>query len=112
MYSGVPIPTPVPVRVWPPGLLQDLGDPKIRQFRLAPFGQKDIRRLDVPVDDPFLVGIGQGLSDRQEETSRFSVWHGLLDGLSQASAGQKLHHQVWRSRVIAVINHLHDVRVR
>ena len=42
--------------------MQGPGDPEVGDDGLAP-GQHDILRLDIPMDDPVLVGVLQGAAD-------------------------------------------------
>ena len=89
MYSSVPTIAPSCGEQRPLGqpLVDRLGDAEVDDLghRLAVVERdQDVRRLDVAVDDPLLVGVLDRLADRDEQ----------LQPLARASAGLRSQYSV------------------
>jgi hypothetical protein len=94
MYAGVPI---TPRCGQAAGCRGQLGDAEVEQLDevalAAALHQDDVVGLEIAVDDPALVGGGQGVADLQADRQRALGRQGRLapDQLSEADPGQELH---------------------
>ena len=73
----------------------------------------DVSRLQVAVDDPFLMGVMHGLADRNEKGHALPhVVVVLFAVRGDGAALHQLHREKWRPHVrLAGVEHLGDVRV-
>ena len=119
MYSGVPtiVPKPVNRRVLgQPDRSVALATPKSMTLGTGLSSCKvdeDVRRLDVAVDDPLLVGMLDRLADRDEQLEPIRGDSSLVVAeLGERDALHKLHHEVRRTVLgRAGIEQLGDIRV-
>jgi hypothetical protein len=90
-----------------------LRQPEIGQARLALGGQQHVEGLDVAVDYPAAVGVGDGACQFHQEFGRLGRRErpAAPDSLGQGAAGEVLHGQVGVAAGLAEREHPHDVRV-
>jgi hypothetical protein len=68
-----------------------LGQPEVGDFRLALFGQQDVGRLEVAVDDACFVGVLDGPRQLLHKRRRLAKGQrAFLEALRQRTAGQEL----------------------
>ncbi len=82
----------------------EVGDPEVRQLRHAILAQEDVAGLDVPVDDPLRVGVGERVADGRDGAQDVGV--GQLagaEGRDEVAALHVLEHDV---RVVLVLDHV------
>ena len=89
-----------------------LGEPKIRQLRQAVFREQDVGWLDVAVDDPEFMGLGEAVAELASEV------YGLLERqcpvatpVEEAAAVHVFHDQERPVGSAAVVVDLDDVGV-
>src|ERR1700722_10039458 len=71
----------------------DLGDPKVEDFHLASWAEKDVGRLDVAVDDALGVCRLQRIGDLRRDVEQVRQIEPMMaaNHLSQGLAFEKLH---------------------
>ena len=89
------------------------GQPEVRHERLVRFVEEDVARLDVPVNQPVLVGVVQRLGHRRHEFHGLVQRHtGLLEPPGEVGAVDELRHDEAREPLGAAhVEHGQDVRV-
>ena len=100
-------------RAWRRGrLLGELGQAEVEELGLAPFGDEDVGRLDVPVDDPRPVGRLERIGDLRPDGQ------GAIDGQRPAlqlflerSSLHELHDDKRHAALVAEVVDRADVRV-
>ncbi|MFN7915380.1 MAG: hypothetical protein U0Q55_08565 [Vicinamibacterales bacterium] len=94
-------------------LLADAGDPEVQDLHRTVRVHHDVQRLDVAVDDPGLVRVGEAAADLFDDAQLppDGERRVLLDGLGQRLARDVLHDDVRPVLVIADVEDRDDVRV-
>ena len=64
-------PQPPAPSTQPPFFRRQLGQAEIQNLGLATLGDKDIRWLDVPMDDPFRMGSVQRIGNLNRQVEQF-----------------------------------------
>src|SRR5579864_2895311 len=73
--------------------MDEFGQPEVEYFDLARWSQKDVRRLDIAVDDVLGMGCHQSFGHLDAYVKHLVDRHGMTgDGLLQALALEPLHH--------------------
>ena len=86
--------------------------PKIRKFRQPVCGEQDVRRLDVTVNDPKVVCLGQAIANLAGQIDRLFKWQGSIPAAVQQTAAVHVFHDQKRPILgTAVVINLDDVRV-
>ena len=95
---------------------QALGDTEVEHLRVnraaGAAGQKDVVRLDVPVDDAVIVRVRHRCDDGQRDLDRLlNRQLPPLEPLIEILPVQILHHQEADAILEAKVGHVHDVRM-
>ena len=90
-----------------------LGDPEVHDLHGAVVEQPDVRRLDVAVDDPVLVGVGEAAADLDHDVEHLGEEQRLAgaDQGLEVGAGQELHGDERHAAVLAQLVDGDDVGV-
>jgi hypothetical protein len=88
------------------------GEPEVRNLGRAIGPEQDVRRLDVPVDDPASVGEGERVADRGHDPHDLGLAERPgIQGRLQVGALDVLHHQHRPAHRLQNLVHLDDVGV-
>ncbi|HHH40429.1 MAG TPA: hypothetical protein ENK56_00310 [Chloroflexi bacterium] len=88
------------------GGLQDLGQSEIGEQRPVALGDEDVPRLDIPMDDPMLMGVPQRVANLADDlVDGLQVERLPFEHIPQGAGLDILHHQVGQvSLAVEVVN--------